>query len=198
LKIVAPIASHCLGLIEGNHERKIKEKTEHDVYSAITMGIKEQAGWPEDYPLALGMNGWLRLEFKRKSGHGPDFPVAFIHIYLHHGFGGGRLAGGAALNAERLLWTHDCDLVLLGHTHRMGAQWSEVLGLDSHGNLVERKRGCAHCGSFLRSYAENADTYSEMGGYMPLPIGGCEIVLRPHIGNNENPAAQGRVRIVTQ
>ena len=114
LDIVQPIASKCLGLVEGNHERSIQKHYERSIYSEIVSGIKEMGGFDADLPLAFGYSGWLMLHFYRSQ---KDAQGTLLRVYLHHGFVGGRLAGAKALNMQRVLWNHECDLAIMGHSH---------------------------------------------------------------------------------
>jgi hypothetical protein len=181
LSIVKPIAPKCLALLEGNHETAIARHYERSIYSEIVTGVREAAGWPDTSKLALGYTGWLRLVFRRtKDDADRRGGTSRLNIKLHHGHGGGKLAGGKALNLERMLWTNDADLILVGHTHITGWQQAAVEELDGNGHVRHRTRYGVHCGTFLRSTnPDGAPTYNEIAGYLPLTVGGVEIVLRP-------------------
>lgn len=181
LSITRRIASKCLVMVEGNHETAIARHYERSIYSEIVTGIREAAGWDDSVKLALGYTGWLRLIFRRaKDDADRRGGTSRIDIKLHHGHGGGKLAGGKALNLERMLWTNDADLVLVGHTHITGWQQAAVEELDGNGHVRHRTRYGVHCGTFLRStHPEGMPTYNEIAGYLPLTVGGVEIVLRP-------------------
>lgn len=190
LSYVEPIAAKCLGVIEGNHELSIKSHYERDIYSEIVTEIKEMAGALEVYKLGLGYYGWLRMAFYSDEGNNVR---SAIDICLHHGFVGGRLAGAKALNMERFLWTHNADLVLMGHSHNVATFRASVQGLDHRGNFVERVRKGAFTGTFLSDVnLDGESTYSERKGYLPNPVGTITIVLQP--GNTDY---NKRVKIVT-
>jgi len=174
LDFVRPIAGKCLALVQGNHEMAIQERYENAVYNRIVQGIKKEAGMEAKEPLAVGFYGWLLLKFRRSSEQG-----TLIRINLHHGFVGGRLAGAKALNMQRWLWSHDCDLALMGHSHNTEIQIETVESLDRNGNVFYHKRVGAFCGSFLETTNGDGGSYSEIGGYMPLKTGTIEITLRP-------------------
>ena len=178
LDITKLIAGQCLGLAEGNHERWIYHKFERDIHSEIVNGVKQEAGKAADFRLGLGYYGWLQLAFyfgsDKKGGS------AIINVNIHHGFVGGRLDGAKALNMQRWLWNHDADLVLFGHSHNAMTQIAQVEGIDRAGRHYEQVRRGGYCGSFLRTInSDGPCTYSEEKGYMPLPVAGIEILLRP-------------------
>ena len=135
LDIIGPIAGKCLGLIEGNHERAIEKYYERSIYSEIVSGVKERAGFPVEHQLAFGYSGWLMLHFYRHATR--DAQGSLVRISLHHGFVGGKLAGAKALNMQRWLWCHDCDLAIFGHSHNTMAQIEAVESV--RGNKIVRQ-----------------------------------------------------------
>jgi len=179
---VKPIAHLCLGLLEGNHEETIRRHFERDIYSDITTSIKTAGKFSADYQLQLGYYGWLLLSFARVS-----IARTMVKINLHHGFGGGRLKGAKALNMERWLYTHDCDLAIFGHCHNADSYRAAVenIGDDDEVHLQTRKG--VYSGTFM-----GGASYAERAGYLPLPLGGVEIVLTPGAVRREDV-----VRIVT-
>jgi hypothetical protein len=176
-RTVEPIAGKCLGLIEGNHETAIKKHSERDVFSSIVTGVKNAAGMKARDKLGLGYSGWLKLVFYRSKKREKASTVLF---YLHHGFVGGRLAGAKALNMQRVLWTNDCDIALMGHSHNEDIFTATVHGIDNGDNFVIRKKYGGFTGTFLRSVITGETTYSEVKGYFPQATGQIEIRLKPH------------------
>jgi hypothetical protein len=177
LEIVKPIAPKCLALLSGNHETAILKHYERDVYANIITAIKEEAKRPANYQLGMGYSGWLRLVFywaKNKKGGS-----ALINANLHHGFVGGKLAGGKALAMQRWLWNHNADLVVFGHSHNAGAQREAIEEVDKADNIRTTRRVGCYAGTFLRTNSDGVTTYSEQGGYQPLPIGHVEVILTP-------------------
>jgi hypothetical protein len=177
LSIIKPISSKCLCLVEGNHEESIRKHYERDIYSDIVTGVKTTGAFPADYQLALGYSGYLNLDFFRDSG---NHHAKRIIISLHHGYVGGRLAGAKALNMQRWLWTHHCDLALFGHSHNTEVQMESVEFVDGGGNIRYQNRIGAFMGTFLKSGINDVDTYSSRAGYAPTPVSHLEIILRPH------------------
>ncbi len=170
--IITPIAPKCLGLIEGNHESAISRHTERNIYSDIVTMIKSAGQHPADFPLALGPYGWLTLAF-----HGGPTSAGgswITQLNVHHGFTGGRLAGGKALSMQRWLWTHNADLVLFGHSHNTSTQVEAVEAIDRAGHVTVTNRLGVYCGTFL-----NQALYAQRAGFMPQSASNVVITLRP-------------------
>jgi len=174
LDIIAPIAPYCLGLLMGNHETSILRHYERDIYSEIVTGVKERGGFKADYPLALGYSGWLRLRF-----HRTDTDKRQIKLYLHHGYTGGKLAGAKALDMQRALWSKNADLIVFGHCHDTQGQRAAVEDINDADEIIYRYRVGCFSGTYLKTAQQGTTTYSEVKGYLPLPIGGVEIYMHP-------------------
>lgn len=185
---VAPIASKCLYLEEGNHERSIYRHYERSVYSEIVAGVKRSAGWNDDYKLALGYEGFLVLTF---YGSDKKEAAVTITIYSHHGYGGGKKEGSKANNLQETLWTVNADIVLFGHSHNTQTQVQEVIEVRGS-KVIERVRFGAYTGSFLKSFTEDSDTYSRIAGYRAIPLGGVEIILQPRAKDYRD-----RIKLIT-
>ena len=174
LELTSPIAHKCLAMVEGNHEYMIRARYERDIHRQIVSDLKRAAGMPADEPLSVGVTGWLILKFNRDSnGH----RTTTIRINLHHGFVGGKLAGAKALNMQRWLWTHECDLCLMGHSHNTETQVEAVERVRGSRVVRDIRKG-AFCGTFMNR-AQAADTYADRRGYFPSPHSQIVIVLRP-------------------
>jgi hypothetical protein len=174
IEIVGPIAPYCLGLLMGNHEASILRHYERDIYSEIVTGVKKIGGFKADYPLAVGYSGWMRLRFHRS-----ETDKRHIKIYLHHGYTGGKLAGGKALDMQRALWSKAADLIVFGHCHDTQGQKQAVEDLSDADEIVFRNRVGCFSGTYLKTSQQGVTTYSEVNGYLPLPIGGVEIYMYP-------------------
>lgn len=176
LGYLKPIASKCLGLLYGNHEHTIHHRYERDIYSDIVTGIKEAGGWTAERKLMLGYSGWLQLAFywggNRQGGS------RVLTATAHHGASGGKLEGGKALNMQRWLWVHDCDLALMGHAHNTQSQAQDGVGLSKTGKPICTTRKGAFCGTFLGEPIEG-DPYYERAGYYHAPVGTIRVTLHP-------------------
>lgn len=171
--IFAPIADKCIAFVRGNHEESILRHYERDVYSDMLKILKQN----KEEPLGVGTYGWLLVGLYRskKKERGSQ-----IRFNLHHGFTGGRLQGAKALNIQRWLWTHDCDIALQGHSHNSMMQAEQVEGISDMGEPWEKRRFGIFCGTFLNNHADNDGTYSENKGYLPQGQIHWEIRLRPY------------------
>lgn len=182
----APISNKCLGLVSGNHEEAILLHNERDIMSDIGYRFKQEAGWDAEHKLRLDYYGWMRLVFYRAED-GDRTHATLFTFNLHHGHGGGKLAGGKALNIQRHVWTHDADVVVFGHSHNIEAQVEAVERLDANDNIITDNRRGVYGGTFLRNAG-----YAIRKGYLPIPLGGCEILMKPGATNISD-----RIRIMT-
>jgi len=174
LKKLRPIAHKCLDFMKGNHEGSIMYKYEFDIYNYMVAELKKAANTPEEETFGGGIYSWMLLNIATTKT-----ATRTIRFNIHHGFTGGKLDGAKALNMQRWLWNHDCDICLMGHAHNTMTQKATVEKVDDSGNVYAHTRRGAYTGTFLRTTVEDAETYSERKGYYPLPIGGIEVNIRP-------------------
>jgi len=176
LDYLLPIAGKCLALVKGNHEDTILKKYERDIYHEIVTAIKQAAKMKPDEDLALDYYGWIKMTFQRNETGG----LSTITGNFHHGFVNGKLAGAKALNMQRWLWTHECDFAIFGHSHNTMAQAETVEMIDKCDNVIYKTRRGGYSGTFMRTTTPGMPAgYAERKGYFPMPLGGCEVWLRP-------------------
>lgn len=178
LAIIEPIADKCLCLLSGNHEDSVKKYYERDVYSEIASRIKLMAGFPPDHHLKLDYYGWLRLSFHSRDGAEGSRNTA-LDLNLHHGFGGGKLKGAKALQMERWVYTHNAELTIFGHCHNADAYRLAVEYLDVRGNVKTETRRGVYSGTYLTNDNGSGSTYAERKGFLPIPVGGVIVELKP-------------------
>ena len=183
LDVFKPVRGKCLALIKGNHEDAILHHNETDVYMHLVEAMRVG-----DQQLALGVQGFLILNLRRKGSEGDSHNVTF---YLHHGYTGGRYAGAKALALERLPGSYDFDVGLLGHSHVRQVLTKTRLTVNDALDVVERRQVCAVCGSFLRSQGD-PEQYGEMKGYTPNDTG-CVVIEIEAFRGRQNETA---VRVV--
>lgn len=181
LEYIKPIASKCLGLVSGNHERACLKYADRDIYSEFCtlLGLVVNKP-PTDF--MLGVQGFLNLRFRR--GTEKDYGGTWsMNVYCHHGFGGGRMPGGHALTLGRVLGDYDCDVAFLGHRH--------VRQFLDKTITLPRNRTRLKMAMFVPSYLNAyiipssedklVDTYAEEFGLPPQHIGTVPIVIKPDV-----------------
>jgi hypothetical protein len=179
LKIIDPIKSKCLALAQGNHEHTIARYYERSVYHDILKPIRNAVEEPIDR-LGLGFSGVVKLRVE----NGPkDRSVKshswVVNFFAHHGWGGGRLAGGKALKLERTLLWYDCEVILIGHWHSIEVVKRSPMGVTRNGKLFQKDRVALGTGTWLRGLKQGVETYAEQKGYPPNTIGCSWVELRP-------------------
>jgi hypothetical protein len=185
VEYLAPIAHKCLGLVKGNHENGAERFYARNLYWEIVLGIAKAANKPPE-SLAVGVNGFISIHFRRGSeAHYHD--VWRMNIFVHHGYGGGRLPGGHALTLGRVLGDFDCDLALLGHRHVQAVITKMITrpgGKKSTAAVLQPRIG-AFVPSYLRAFItpssdkQPLDSYAEEFGLPPLPVGTTPVLITP-------------------
>ena len=179
--ILAPLsqAGKILASVKGNHEDVISYRTERDVHSEMVTHIRQQGRIKKK--IGIDMGGWLILKFARSKRGETLAGVSTIKISLHHGFTGGKLAGAKALNMQRWLWNHECDIALHGHSHDTKIMIEAVESVDRTGKIVDKKRlGCI-TGNWM-----GRAKYANKSGYYPCPIGYVDIEIAPRVHARED------------
>lgn len=178
VNLVKPIAHKCLALAEGNHEWGARNHYARDIYAYIVREIARAAG-KDTGDLALGAGGFVLPTFVRLAGSTRANHWR-MRIFVHHGYGGGRLPGGHALTLGRALGDYEADLILMGHRH--------VLAVVP--KIIQRANGvftryAAFVPSYLNSTLEPLadgmpiDTYPELMGLPATPAGTFPIEIMP-------------------
>lgn len=169
-QLFEPVRHNCIARIHGNHEETMRIKGERDVYG----NLNKWFDLPQDR--ILGMSGFIRLKLKRG-----DKTAWSLTVWVHHGNGGGKLAGGKALNLERLPMAFDADIYAVGHTHTKLFLDKRIVGMRSRGTKLEDKP--------LILINSGAFTRGEQGGYAersllyPQGLGPVEVWFWPHAGD---------------
>lgn len=149
-ELVSPIlnSEKCLGIGEGNHDRKLASRGEGDIVKNIC----------DEFNLRyLGYSGFLKLIFSRGASNSRR-PFT---IYYHHGFFGGRRGGSKVNNAEMLALKYDCNVAVTGHCHtRISTGPMDYIRFDE----IQLKYGLV-CGSFKTGVGIGIDSWEEMRGY---------------------------------
>ena len=168
--IFKPYADTCLCRLQGNHEDSIRKRYERDVYREINakMGIGKDR--------APGYGCFLRLRIYRRENSNPWTLICL----LHHGAGGGMLAGGKALRLERLPLSFEADIFAVGHTHTKLVLSKRRVGLHPRSKkVVDKPLVLINTGAFMRSYVQNDGGYVEGGLLYPQGVGPVEVWIWP-------------------
>jgi len=128
-----------LGFLNGNHEDRVYQKTGIDVSKAMC----RELGVPY-----LSNACWNLLRVGNQT----------YSIYLLHGRTGARFDGTALLALERISVSFHCDIVAMGHAHKIISS-IVLMQAVKNGKVTEHKKHLFITGSYLKydgSYAQTA------------------------------------------
>jgi hypothetical protein len=166
-----PIKDQCIGLLEGNHEKKFNDRYFADVHDDICIALKNQYG-----DLNLGYSAIIKWKFHRKPRAGN-----MIRIYAHHGAGGGRKKGAKVNRLNDLTGSFpNCHIYISAHVHDRIC-WTET-ALDVReqvDELMEIPRAFGVCGTFQETYARGSCSYAEMAQYPSTSLGVVSFIVTP-------------------
>lgn len=130
--ILQPLAKKklILGLLDGNHEERVYKMTGVDVSKMMAreLGVKY-----------LGDACWNKFTVGKQS----------YSIYSLHGRTGSRFDGTALLALERISTSFFCDLVVMGHAHKLISS-TVIIQRIEHGLVREHKKTLLITGSYLK------------------------------------------------
>lgn len=160
VEVVEPIKDKCIGLIEGNHEWVNPKHNAADIMARIVAGIEAPYLGPSAFVHLYVMDAVDKTRYK-------------LTVWAHHGFGGGRLAGGDALTLQRLIMQAEADIYLMGHRHKsiILPEVSLYANEAEPPDIVHRPRVGGMTGTFLKSSAQNTSDYAEQLGLPPVVLG---------------------------
>lgn len=167
--IFKPVMSTCLVRLCGNHEGTICQKYERDIYTELNRLV----GLPRER--ALGFGGFVHLRVYRQGSCSWT-----LTLFLHHGAGGGQLAGAKALRLERLPMAFEADVFAVGHTHTKLVLQKRRVGLNPRGTkLIDKPLIMVNVGAFMRAYTAQHDGYAERKMLYPQGLGPVELWIWP-------------------
>ena len=170
-------------MLNGNHEASPDQYQGAGVYRQIVKHIAQHKGC-QPAALALGYSGFVQFQFKRVASTGRSGSGWSLTAYLTHGYGGGKLAGGHALELERILGRYECDVAIAGHRHTeayVPVMTSRVVG----NRVVQSKRIGLFVAGYLGGGTELSKgelpptTYDQLKGYYPTTRGCVAILIDP-------------------
>jgi len=163
------IANKCIGLLQGNHDRKYSIKYSRRVVKEIADEMKVPY---------LGYSCFRDIAFEGR-GRRERF-----RIYAHHGAGAAQTKGGKINRLERFMRWFDADIHIIGHVHAILDDEVVELGANEDcTKLVQRKRLGVISGTYLRTFTEDDEdsdaAYGEVAAYEPAPLGSPVITIIP-------------------
>jgi len=179
------VADKCIVGLCRNHEGTIRKWYERDVYRELNrkLGLyDEPRGFEVNGTRTPGFGGFVRMKFTRTFDNGKRGTTWTLTVFVHHGAGGGQLAGAKALRLERLPMAFDADVFAVGHTHTKLAVIKRRVGMSGHKRLklMDRPVVLINVGAFMRSYVQNgADGYVVQRMFYPQGLGPVELWVWP-------------------
>lgn len=172
-----------VAVLSGNHEGSPDQFQGAGLYRQIVKHVAQAQDVPPA-SLALGYRGFLALHFRRVASTGKTGSGWQMNLFLTHGHGGGKLAGGHALELERMLGRFEADVILMGHRHTEA--YVPLIASRVVGNrIVQTKRigllvaGYLGGGGELGKGELPPTTYDELKGYYPTTRGCTPILIDP-------------------
>lgn len=169
--VLKPIASKCVGLLEGNHCVSIRLAHQDDVYSHIC----------EDLGVTpLGYSCFLDLIFNRKGAQG----TTQFRGRLTHGAGCPQTDGAIANRLKKALRDFEADFYATGHHHVIKADSSSpILTVNRSGRIISKIRCAAVTGCWFKTFEQGQRaSYGERFDYSPTPIGCPVFIFEPDKG----------------
>ena len=163
VKLLDPVKDRILCMLEGNHERKVRDHYHYNIQEEICKELGVKNGSPISY---------IRLKFPR------DYHTRSLVIHAYHGTNApqeGTTALRQLINNSR---NKDADIFLAAHSHHL-ITTSEPIMTYGRSSLVQRKRYYGITGSFLESYTSKGESYIEMKGDNPRKVGVIRIDIYP-------------------
>jgi len=159
VNLFKPIASQCVGLLEGNHECDIRKKHHNDIY----MNVCEALG-----VTPLGYSCFLDLIFKRQGG-----TVTQFRGRLTHGSGCPQTDGARLNRLKKGLKDYDADFYAHAHIHAITIDpGTPILAVDGAGKIYHRNRVAAMTGCWFKTFEQGVrPSYGEIKDYSPSVIG---------------------------
>jgi len=185
IKTFQPLADRglILGYADGNHEEYYKKHAEFDVSKDIVNtfnGKKKEED--KGYIHYLGYCFFYNLILSK----GKNNAIKTLTIWGHHGKGGGTV-GGSVNKITQQPQNFIADIFLMGHDHNKFNIPRTQIGVTQclKPSMYEKHIRLVRTGSFLKSYQQDATTYSERALYAPSELASpvIEIDIR-HSGSS--------------
>jgi len=168
VKLFEPIKDKCLGLIEGNHEVKIR--VEH--HTNILKNVCDDLG-----VTPLGYSCFLDIDFVRKPRQIGNNVTRF-RGRLTHGAGCAQTDGAITNRLKKALKDFDADFYAHAHLHRIKCEHSDpILTVNKSGKITHKLRCAAMTGCWFKTYEQGVSpSYGEIRDLPPSAIG-CPVFI---------------------
>lgn len=189
--IFRPIASKCLGLIVGNHEKQyMRRQQQEDLHGWLCteLGVAD-----------LGYSCFMDVVFQQtrgftKTATGRCLPLLSdmsldkkshagsetFRIWCHHGAGAAQTKGGKINRLVSFMRNFEADIFFMGHVHdQMGARLTPLVANSDCTKIENRTKLGVISGSYLKTYSQGVTTYGEQKGYEPTTLGAAWVQVRP-------------------
>lgn len=170
-EILLPTQGRWVGMLEGDHRWDFQDGTSADQLLCEYLNC--------DF---LGTSALIRLKARIK-GH----PEADTILFVHHGIGTSRTAGGHLNRVEDLLKWIEADIYLMGHSHAKVAAPIDCQYISPDGVHYHRTKIIGRTGAWLRGYMshepldlnesvfKSRGSYVEQKAYTPAALGALVI-----------------------
>jgi len=166
ISMLLPIKHKILGMVTGNHERRIYNETGVD----LSLDIAKALSVPYRPSGML-----LKISFGSGNDRHPDKPYVFWG-YFTHGYGGARTKSAKAIKAERLATFLESSFYCMSHDHVANASPSTYLKPDPRTHVdkvsgfeVGKVTALRKMEIKTNAYLKWGD-YAEMGGFPPTDL----------------------------
>ncbi|WP_059280122.1 hypothetical protein [Dehalococcoides mccartyi] len=157
-RLFRPIASQCIGMLEGNHENMFRVHSHADPQKNICKRL-EAAN--------LGATSFINLHFRRSNAD-----CRLIRVVAAHGAGCAITPGAKLTRLQRFMNQYAARIYMHGHVHDIITHTIPYLDVSDAGRIVSRDKVGAMTGCFFTTYTQGiAPSYGEWKNYPPTSLG---------------------------
>jgi len=166
-RLISPIKTKCIGLLEGNHEDSIRRFLHVDVQKNLC----KRLGVPN-----LGYSVWVKLRFARQNSNEH-------HVFkcvFSHGAGYAITPSAKMSRLQRFMNAFDARIYGHGHMHDIITHTVRYLDLSDSNMIRQKERIGAVTGCWFKTYTQGVSpSYGERKTYPPTPLGCPVFVISP-------------------
>ena len=162
---LAPLADRIVVMVGGNHEERSLKDTDTDITEELADSLR--------IPKAYRSN---EAVVKVTLGKGYNGKKICYLLYCIHGTGGGKKPGASINNMLDLGLSIDCDIYIMGHTHKKTAHKNTFRRVDTRNNRItdEQERLFITTSSYTAfgGYAARGMMIPSAKGSVPVTLSG--------------------------